>query len=91
MIEFKITLYGLLIGWLFTNFDPIQDLLKNYVKPKVKFEYIKTALSCLKCSSFYFTFVVGAYYYQFAFFEAILASVIAFTFEKLIFSLKTYL
>ena len=79
-------IHGLLIGWWWTNFTPWQNLLTKYVKPYIKWQYINQALSCFKCQSFWWTLGLTQNIY-----DAIIAAVFAFTYDKVINSFKTYM
>ena len=53
---------GFLIGWFLSDFQPIQDILLKY-KNKISDKYIlifylKTAVSCHKCLSFWMTLIM---------------------------------
>lgn len=100
MINYEIYVTGLLIAWMFVNFDPIQDFIKNRVIPLMQIykcnksymaSYFTSSLSCFKCMSFWGTLIVGSSYYEFAILEAILAAVTAYTYTRLMSSFKTYL
>lgn len=87
MITIKL-LHGLLIGWWFANFEPLQGFITKYIKPHIplKLSYISSALSCFKCLSFWATLTITQDIYQ-----AILAAIIAFTYDKLMNSLRMFL
>jgi hypothetical protein len=73
--------------WL-VNFSPYQDFLMKYIKPRIpnRLSYLKTALSCFMCYSFWLTLIFTQ-----DFILACGASGIAYTYNRLMNSLKTYL
>lgn len=77
---------GILLGWFLSEFTPIQTFLSTYIKPFVKNNYLNTALSCFKCLSFWSTLILSLEP-----FSAILAALIAYSYEKIMGSFKTYL
>lgn len=88
-IKWRLILNGILIGWWLSNFIPLQDFLTKYVKPKIKSEYIKTAMSCFKCLSFWGTLIIFAVNQSsFGIYEAIIASLIAYIYERIMNSIK---
>jgi len=81
----------IVLAWWMSNFTPYQQLLDVYVKPKIpgRLGYIRMALSCFVCHSFWLTLIFGAiFYHEFAFFDAALASLLAFTYQKLMDSIR---
>jgi hypothetical protein len=79
------------LSWWLAYFTPLQQFLDEKVKPKIpqRLMYLKIALSCHQCLSFWTTLIFGAIaYYEFVFFDAILAALIAFTYQKLMDSIK---
>lgn len=80
------TLQGFLIAWFLVYFEPYQAFLSTYIKPYNPYSYINTALSCFKCNAFWITLI-----YSQNIFEAILASLLAFVFDRLNNQLKTYI
>lgn len=80
-------LHGLLIGWWIAEFIPLQNFLGKYVKPHIPnwASYIRTGLSCFKCLSFWATLII-----TYNFYDAIMAAVIAYSYEKFFNSLKQY-
>jgi hypothetical protein len=85
-MEYINILHGLLIGWWIANFSPLQDFFKQYIKSKVNIPYFNNAISCFKCLSFWATLIISLNGY-----EAITAGLIAYTYEKIMSSFKTYL
>lgn len=83
-------LKGWLLAWMFVNFEPIQNLIAKYVKPflfKNKFtSYFGQALSCHKCMSFWTILLMTENVYY-----AISGAILAYVFEKIMSSFKTYL
>lgn len=73
--------------WL-VNFTPYQDFLYKHIKPKIstRLSYLKTALSCFQCHSFWLTLI----FTQDIFF-ACGASAIAYTYDRLMNGIKQYL
>jgi len=74
---------GFLLGWLISNFEPLQELLSK-IKNKISDKYfivfyLKTSVSCHKCLSFWSTLIMSGNIWL-----AASASIIAFTFEQLI-------
>ena len=86
-MNWELILRGCLIGWWWVNFTPWQNLLNKYVKPYIPgwASYLSQALSCFKCQSFWWT--LGITLDPFA---AIMAAVIAYSYDKLFNSLKQY-
>ena len=88
-------LRGILIAWWWVNFTPWQNLLKRFIYPLIypkdckpirKWqEYIIEALGCFKCQSFWWTLIISQ-----DIFAAILAALIAYTYDKFMNSLKQY-
>lgn len=78
---------GFLIAWFFTEF-PLFKWMIDMI-PSFKYsESLKSALKCHKCMSFYITFVYGLIFLsQFCFIEAIAASFLAATYNRIINSL----
>lgn len=92
-LYFALIFRTVLLAWWFSNFTPWQQFLKSKVKPKipVKLNYLSTALSCFVCQSFWFTLLFGAiFYHEFVIFDAIFASIVAYTYDKLMNSLRQY-
>lgn len=90
-MEYKSILNSLLIAWWFTSFIPLQNFIKPYKEKYIKNFYLKEVLSCFKCLSFWVCLIYfGVIYHQFGFLEAILSAVIAYTYEKVMNSLKTF-
>lgn len=88
-MEYKIIINCILIAWWIVNFIPLQAFLDKYIKPKIKNEYIKNALSCFKCMSFWSVLIGIAYCdMRFGFIEAILASLIAYLYERIMNTIK---
>lgn len=84
-MDYRLLLNGLLIGWWIANLIPLQNLLTK-AKPYLYFEFLKTGISCFKCLSFWITLGLTLDPYA-----AIAAAVIAYTFDRIMNSLKTYL
>lgn len=90
--NFEIIFRAILIGWWLINFGPTRKVLDK-IKTKVppKFTYIRIALTCHVCQSFWYTLLGGAIFkHDFLIWDAILAAIIAFTYERIINSLKQY-
>ncbi len=73
-LNLEIIAKGFLISWFFVQFSPIQNLL-SFLPQKIGF--IKTALSCLKCMTFWLTLIISTNPLT-----AITASFIAFILDK---------
>lgn len=80
-------LHGILIGWWWANFTPWQNFLTKYVKPKMPnwLSYVNEALGCFKCQSFWWTLGLTQ-----DIFSAILAALIAYTYDRIMNSFKIY-
>ena len=78
----------LTLSWWLTHFTPYQEFLDKYIKPRIPrhLTYIKTALSCFMCHSFWIT--LG---YTQDFLMATGAAMIAFTYDKIMNGIKTYI
>ncbi len=88
-IKWRLILNGILMGWWISNFIPLQDFITKYIKPKIKINYINTAMSCFKCLSFWFTLLIFAICEsRIGFFEAIIASLIAYIYERIMNTIK---
>ena len=88
-IKIDFLIMGMLWAWLVVNFSPIQNFIDKIIKPPFKnlgFNYIAESFSCLKCLSFW---VVLAF--SWSMYTAILAAIIAYLFDKIFNSFKTYL
>lgn len=87
MIPYIILFKTITLSWWLTNFSPYQDLLKKYIKPHVpiRLNYLNTALSCFMCYSFWTTLIATQ-----NIFVASAAAMVAFTYDKLMNSLKTF-
>lgn len=85
-MEWMLLLKGILIAWFLAFFEPYQEYIVEPIKKYIplKFWYLRKALSCFKCLSLYITLIVSH-----SFFCAILASLIAYTYQKIIDSLPT--
>lgn len=90
-IQMEIIIRAMLVSWWLINFGPSKSILEK-IKAKVpaKLTYLKTAVTCFVCQSFWFTLLFGAISKEFLFFDAIMAAVIAYTYDKFINSLKQY-
>ena len=84
-MDYTLLLRGLLIGWWVSNFIPLQNLLTK-AKPYLYFEYLKSGISCFKCLSLWIVLLMTMDIYA-----AIAAAVIAYTFERIMNGIKTYL
>jgi hypothetical protein len=76
-------LTGFFLGWLFANFEPLQEALKP-IKNKISDKYyivfyLKTAVSCHKCLSFWITLLLTSNIVL-----AAAAAFLAYVFDKLI-------
>ena len=87
-MDLLIIIKGFLLGWLIANFEPIQYLIKKYIKPKLGcgfiWEYIAQGLSCNKCLGFWITLISFCAPY-----EAIAVALLAFVFEKIMYLIPT--
>lgn len=91
MMNTELIIKGLLLSWLFVNFTPFQNFLNKYVKPFIFFDYLSGALSCVRCLSFWFVLIGGAFMFNdFLIFEAISAAIIAYTYDRIINSFKIH-
>ncbi len=83
------TLIGFLIGFFLAYFQPIQDLIMEPVR-RIKWlpNYFKTASNCIMCLSFHSTWIYAACNIHVGIIEAITASLIAFSWERIIYSFK---
>jgi hypothetical protein len=86
-MNWELIIRGLLAGWWFANFTPLQNMLTKHVKPKIPAwaHYFSESLSCFKCQSFWWT--LGITLDPFA---AIMAAAIAYTYDRIMNSLKMY-
>ena len=77
-----LTMKCLLISWLMTHFEPLQNLIdlifKNYSNNKFIMLFYN-AITCFKCISFWITLIV-----TFNIYAAIINSIIAYTYIKII-------
>lgn len=90
--NFEIIFRAILISWWLINFGPTRKVLDK-IKSKIpnKFSYLKIATTCHVCQSFWFTLLIGAIFkHDFLFLDAVLAAIIAFTYERIINSLRQY-
>jgi hypothetical protein len=71
-------LNNLLLAWLIANLEPLQDFLAMYIKPYIKIEYLRNALSCFKCLGFWLTLATTYDIYL-----ASGAALIAYVFDKI--------
>jgi len=76
------------LAWFITTFSPYQDFLDRYIKPKIpqSLGYLRVALSCFMCHSFWMILI-----YTQDIFLASAGAMFAYTFDRIIGSLKTYL
>ena len=80
---------GWLLAWFFVNFEPLQQVLTKWIKPKLNgpwLSYFRQALSCHKCMC---VWIIG--FMTFNLYYAIAGAVIAWIFDKVMNSFKTYL
>lgn len=101
MINILIILKGLLLGWFISEFQPLQEFIKKYIKPSINRSckpdniiqsHLKIGLSCIKCLAFHSTWIIGLITTQdFLIFEAITASILAIVLDKLLNIGKIYL
>ena len=85
-MDITIIIKGFLIGWLIANFEPLQQILNKYVRPHIKWLYVSSALSCHKCLGLWYTLIAFQDIYS-----AIAVALLAFVFEKIIYSIPTRL
>lgn len=82
----------ILIGYWLTNFLPLTDWLSKKVVPRIKNKYISKLLICWMCQSFWFVLIFGSLYIGYLLvFEAILASLIVYTYQKIMNSIKIFI
>ncbi len=90
-MEIRIMINAILVGFWLTNFIPLQDWLNKYIQPKIKNKYISKLLMCWQCQSFQITLIWGLIALgKLLIIEAILASLIVYTYNKIINSLKIH-
>ena len=81
-------------AFFISNFTPLQDWLKKRIYPRLKNNHIKELLGCWKCMSFWIT-LISSYLMTYnlldSFILASLASLIVWTYMKIMDSLKIYL
>jgi hypothetical protein len=63
MIELKLVLTSILIGWFIVNY-PIFKWIINTFKDYGIYKYINQIFSCIKCASFYVGLFLCFYYDQ---------------------------
>jgi len=86
-LHYEIIIKGFLAGWFITAFTPFQDWLNNFKTNK-----LILALGCHKCMSLWSTITLGFIItYSFLPWEALIASLGAMIFDKVINSFKIYL
>lgn len=74
---------GLLAAWMITQFEPLQNVLtKLRDKSPVYIAWVFVLFGCIKCTAFWVTLGITQDIWS-----AILASVIAYTYDKVINSL----
>lgn len=90
-MEIEIIIRAMLTSWWLINFGPSKSVLEK-IKSKIpdRLVYIRTLVTCFVCQSFWFTLLFGAIAKEFLFFDAILAAVLAYTYDKFMNSLKQY-
>jgi hypothetical protein len=84
----------LLFAWWFSNFTPLTDFINKKIKPLIsnKLSYLKDALTCWKCLSFWITLGSGFIFCnEFLWAEAILAAVIAYSYDRIMNSFRIHL
>lgn len=97
IINWDIVVKGFLLGWFVANFSPFQKFYTKYIYKRIKVSYIRDMFVCHKCLSFHSTWIIGliltfwAGSIEFLFFESIIAALLAYSFEKVMASFKTYL
>ncbi len=75
---------GLLIGWFFSQFEPVQSFLdKVYKYLPEKLQFSRSYLGCFKCLTFWITLGI-----TFNIYTAILLSMIAYTYDRFMSSIK---
>lgn len=76
------------LAWFLATFSPWQDFLERYIKKRIpqSLGYLRVALSCFMCHSFWMTLAVTQ-----DIFLAAGAAMIASTYDRIVGSLKTYL
>lgn len=84
-MEWILILKSFLLGWFLAFFEPLQDSLNKWVKPHIPkwLSYITKSLSCITCLSFWSGIIV----FQ-DFFIGSGAALLAFTYQKIIDSIK---
>lgn len=85
-MDITIIIKGFLLGWFLANFEPLQSFLIKYVKPHIKWSYLNSALSCHKCIGFWITLIAFQDFYS-----ASAVALLAFVFDKIIYSIPTRL
>ena len=79
---------GFLASWMFVSFEPLQNFLNNNVVPrieKIKMKYIAKSFGCHICAAFWITLAI-----TFNPFAAISAAFLAYTYQKIINSFRTF-
>ena len=84
-MEYILIIKTLLIGWFISGFEPLQNFLDKYIKPKIKYTYLKNALSCHKCLAFW----TGIIYFQ-DFYVGAGAALLAYILNRVLIALPAY-
>ena len=75
---------SLLIGWFISHFEPVQSFLdKVYKLLPERLQFTRTYMGCFKCLTFWITLLM-----TFNIYTAILFSMIAYTYDRVMSSIK---
>ncbi len=86
-MNIELIIKGLLFAWMVTNFSPFQDALKTIRdKSPIWLGVLFSVLNCIKCVSFWSTFALTGDVWS-----AILAAVIAATYDRIMNSFRIFI